>query len=97
VSATDDDDDVIPIGVPALPGKPEAQKVIVEAMQRICNAVGDAEQAASILFTTGLSMAVALGIHPDWILEAVRKDLALKAREQRRPPAPGRRRRIRWH
>lgn len=89
------DDDVIPIGVPELPGKPEAQRIIVEAMNQIVEACDDAEATASILFTVGLAMATSLGISRAWILRAVEKKLG-PARVPRALP-PGKRRRVRCH
>lgn len=95
----DEDDDVIPIGIPPLPGKPEAQAKIVAAFQAIADAVDDEEQTASIVFTTGLHMAMAMGIDRGWILKAVERELWPAGKDVPRPrrPLPGQRRRIRWH
>lgn len=97
------DDDVIPIGIPQVPGKPEAAGKIADAMNAVIaelEHMGDMA-APSIFFTIGLAMAQAAGVGAEEIRRLVDHELArslgASPRPERQRHTPGRRRRLRCH
>lgn len=98
------EDDLYPIAIPQLPGKPEAAEKVSAALNAVIIACGDGDEgalaAASILFTVALRMVQGLGKTPEEIRALVDAELSRSMgaalRPTRQPLARGRTRRMRW-
>jgi hypothetical protein len=94
-----DDDPVIMLPVPPVPGKPDGAALICAALEVVVEVLdGNVPAIASILLTSGLSSVQQIGMPRAEVerLLAVELDRVYGASPPRRRVAPGRPRRVRF-